>query len=338
MKKSAILITGANGEMGHGLIKALTNDMNKNIISLDINQIDKDIKPYIYDSFSGSILDNNILKKINDKYEINEIYHLAALLSAKAELYPETAQDVNVSGTLKLLNMSIKQAKKQKKTLKFFFPSSIAVYGLNGITNKTKAGKINESEHCYPETMYGCNKLYCEHLGRYFSLYYNRLSKEYKPGLIDFRAIRFPGLISALTLPTGGTTDYAPEMLHAAAKNKKYVCFVKENTRLPFMMMDDAINAIIQLMKTDKNSLTKMVYNIGSFSVSALDFKKIICNNFINAEINFNVNIKKQSMVDSWPEDIDYSSAEQDWGFSPKYNFEKSFLEYLIPIIRSQYE
>ena len=338
MIKSTILITGANGEMGHGLIKVLSKNSNKNIISLDINPIDDSIKSYISNSISGNILDNNIIEKINNQYEITEIYHLAALLSTKAEFSPQTAQDVNVSGTLNLLNLAIKQAKIQNKPIKFFFPSSIAVYGLNGIINKTSAGKINESQYCYPETMYGCNKLYCEHLGRYYSLYYNRLSKEYQSGLIDFRAIRFPGLISALTIPTGGTTDYAPEMLHAAASNKSYTCFVKENTKLPFMLMNDAIDAIIQLMKINKNCLTQMVYNIGSFSVTALDFKNIICNDFKNIKINFNIDIKRQSMVDSWPENIDYSSAENDWKFLPKYNFEKSFLNYLIPTIRSQYE
>jgi len=338
MLKTAILITGANGEMGHGLIQSLNKNKNKRIISLDINPINHKMKPYIFDTFQGSILDDDILKKINQKYEINEIYHLAALLSTKAEFSPQFAQEVNVNGTLKLLNFSIEQSKKQNKTIKFFFPSSIAVYGLNGLINKKKAGIINESQYCYPETMYGCNKLYCEHLGRYYSLYYNRLSEEYKSGLIDFRSIRFPGLISALTLPTGGTTDYAPEMLHAVANNKIYTCFVEKNTKLPFMMMDDAVDAIIQLMSTNKQSLTKMVYNIGSFSVSALDFKKIISNNFKNAEINFKVNPKRQSMVDSWPEDINYNSAKRDWNFSPKYNFEKSFLNYLIPIIRKRYE
>ena len=337
MIKSTILITGANGEIGHGLIKSISND-NKKIISLDINKIDNKMNPYIFDTLQGSILDDDILKQINEKYEINEIYHLAALLSTKAEFSPKSAQEVNVDGTLKLLNLSIEQAKKQKKSIKFFFPSSIAVYGLNGLNNKKKAGTINESEYCYPETMYGCNKLYCEHLGRYYSLYYNRLSEEYESGLIDFRSIRFPGLISALTLPTGGTTDYAPEMLHAAANNKTYTCFVEKNTRLPFMMMEDAIDAIIKLMSANKKSLTKLVYNIGSFNASALDFKKIISENFKNAEINFQIDKKRQSMVDSWPEDINYKSAQKDWNFSPKYNFEKSFLEYLIPIIRKQYE
>tara|TARA_Y100001968_G_scaffold133865_1_gene122114 strand:- start:691 stop:1686 length:996 start_codon:yes stop_codon:yes gene_type:complete len=331
MIKSTILITGSNGEMGHGLIKALSTLKNKQIISLDINPIDENIRPYILDSFNGSILDDNILNQINEKYQINEIYHLAALLSSKAESSPILAQEVNVGGTIKLLNMAIKQATIQNTTIKFFFPSSIAVYGLNGLKNKIKAGKINESQHCYPETMYGCNKLYCEHLGRYYTLYY-------KKGLIDFRSIRFPGLISAFTMPTGGTTDYAPEMLHAAATNRQYTCFVNQDTKLPFMMMDDAIDAIINLMQANQESLSQMIYNIGSFSATALEFKNIITKQFNNAKINFKVNEKKQSMVDSWPEDVDYTYATNDWNFSPKYNFEKSFLNYLIPSVRNKYE
>ena len=331
MIKTSILITGANGEMGHGLIKSLNKNFNKNIITLDINQIDQSIETYILESFKGSILDDKILDAITDKYQITEIYHLAALLSSKAESCPDLAQQVNVGGTVKLLNMAIDQSKNQNTKIKFFFPSSIAVYGLKGLKNKIKAGKITEQEHCFPETMYGCNKLYCEHLGRYYSLYY-------KSGSIDFRSIRFPGLISAHTMPTGGTTDYAPEMLHAAATNKQYTCFVGENTKLPFMMMDDAIDAIIKLMETDQKYLTEMIYNIGSFSVSALEFKNIINKEFKSAKIIFKVNEKKQAMVNSWPEDVDYSCAKKDWNFSPKLNFEKSFLDYLIPSVRRKYE
>ena len=334
----SILITGANGEIGHGLIKKLSKFKNKNIISLDINDIDSQIKPFVKDCINGSILDKNIISIINDKYKITQIYHLAALLSSKAEHSPKLAQDVNVNGTLKLLNLAIDQAKKNNHTVKFFFPSSIAVYGLNGLKNKNLAGKIDENQFCIPETMYGCNKLYCEHLGRYYSIYYNRLSKNYKPGLIDFRAIRFPGLISAYTLPTGGTTDYAPEMLHAAASNKLYTCFVEQNTTLPFMIMDDAIESIIKLMSTKKDKLSQMIYNVGSYSVSAIDFKNIIMKYYKNAKIEFSVDLKRQSMVDSWPEDINFNAAMSDWNFSPKYNFENSFKNYLIPKIRSQYE
>tara|TARA_Y100001980_G_scaffold45970_1_gene27811 strand:- start:2491 stop:3504 length:1014 start_codon:yes stop_codon:yes gene_type:complete len=334
----SILITGANGEMGHGLIKKLSELKNKNIVCLDIDNISGQIKHLVMDSINGSILDENIISYINDKYKITEIYHLAALLSSKAEHSPQLAQEVNVNGTLKLLNLAIEQSKKNNITVKFFFPSSIAVYGLNGLKNKNLAGKINEKQFCLPETIYGCNKLYSEHLGRYYSIYYNRLSKNYKPGLIDFRSIRFPGLISAYTLPTGGTTDYAPEMLHAAASNESYTCYVNENTTLPFMIMDDAIESIIKLMSTQKDKLNQLIYNIGSYSVSALDFKNIIMKYYNNAKIKFCTDLKRQSIVDSWPKDINYDAAVADWKFSPKYNFKNSFKDYLIPIIRRRYE
>jgi len=334
----SILITGANGEMGHGLIKKLSELKNKNIVCLDIDNISGQIKHLVMDNINGSILDENIISYINDKYKITEIYHLAALLSSKAEHSPQLAQEVNVNGTLKLLNLAIEQSKKNNITVKFFFPSSIAVYGLNGLKNKNLAGKINEKQFCLPETIYGCNKLYSEHLGRYYSIYYNRLSKNYKPGLIDFRSIRFPGLISAYTLPTGGTTDYAPEMLHAAASNESYTCYVNENTTLPFMIMDDAIESIIKLMSTQKDKLNQLIYNIGSYSVSALDFKNIIMKYYNNAKIKFCTDLKRQSIVDSWPKDINYDAAVADWKFSPKYNFKNSFKDYLIPIIRRRYE
>ena len=334
----SILITGANGEMGHGLIKKLSELKNKNIVCLDIDNISGQIKHLVMDSINGSILDENIISYINDKYKITEIYHLAALLSSKAEHSPQLAQEVNVNGTLKLLNLAIEQSKKNNITVKFFFPSSIAVYGLNGLKNKNLAGKINEKQFCLPETIYGCNKLYSEHLGRYYSIYYNRLSKNYKPGLIDFRSIRFPGLISAYTLPTGGTTDYAPEMLHAAASNESYTCYVNENTTLPFMIMDDAIESIIKLMSTQKDKLNQLIYNIGSYSVSALDFKNIIMKYYNNAKIKFCTDLKRQSIVDSWPKDINYDAAVADWKFSPKYNFKNSFKDYLIPIMRRRYE
>ena len=185
--------------------------------------------------------------------------------------------------------------------------------------------------------MYGCNKLYCEHLGRYYTQYYNRLAAEYTPGLVDFRAIRFPGLISAKTLPTGGTTDYAPEMLHSAARKIPYSCFVRENTKLPFMIMPDAIDSIIAIMSVARKQLSRTVYNISSFSVSAGDFRNNIIKYYTEAEIDFALDEKRQSMVDSWPEDVDDTAARKDWNFSPEYDFSRAFEDYLIPKIRNQY-
>lgn len=337
MRKSVILITGANGEMGQGLIQALSQNNTKRIVGLDLELLDDTIKPYVYEGVSGDILDSNVLERINSEYEITEIYHLAALLSTRAEFSPLSAHEVNVSGTLQLLNLAVEQARSHGNSVKFFFPSSIAVYGIKGIDEKNNAGKITEDQYCYPETMYGCNKLYCEHLGRYYTQHYNRLAAEFAPGLVDFRAIRFPGLISALTLPSGGTTDYAPEMLHFAARNKPYSCFVRKDTKLPFMIMPDAIDAIRAIMAVEKIQLTRTVYNISSFSVSADEFREIIQEKFPDAEIGFKLDEKRQSMVDSWPEDVEDTAARQDWNFSPEYDFSKAFKDYLIPEIRKQY-
>ena len=208
MRKKITLITGANGEIGHGLIKLLYNRGIRNIIALDLLPPNDEMKKMISSEIIGDILNNKLIEKINDKYEIQELYHLAALLSTQSELYPQKAHEVNVTGTLNLLSLAMKQGQINKYPVKFFFPSSIAVYSIQSGNND----KISEEKNINPKTMYGCNKLYCENVGAYFA-------NNYSPKLIDFRCIRFPGLISAYTVPTGGTSDYLPEMLHSAIKN-----------------------------------------------------------------------------------------------------------------------
>ena len=212
MRKPVILITGANGEMGHGLIHRLSKTTKTDILALDLEPLSKNIKDNILDGIQGDILDMNLLDMLNTEYEISAIYHLAALLSTRAEFSPLIAHEVNVNGTLNLLKLAMEQAQSQGKKVKFFFPSSIAVYGINSVEEKDRAGSITETEYLSPQTKYGCNKLYCEQLGTYFSNHYQQLSANYSPGLLDFRSLRFPGLISAITMPTGGTSDFIPEM------------------------------------------------------------------------------------------------------------------------------
>ncbi len=125
-------------------------------------------------------------------------------------------------------------------------PSSIAAYGLPDLETKHRAGKVKEDDYNTPSTMYGANKLYCEQLGRYYAKFYKQLAAEPQSGRVDFRSVRFPGLISALTVPSGGTSDYAPEMIHAAAKGEPYACFVRPDTRIPFMAMPDGIDALLE--------------------------------------------------------------------------------------------
>jgi nucleoside-diphosphate-sugar epimerase len=222
--------------------------------------------------------------------------------------------------------------------VKFLFPSSIAVYGLPSVAAKKSAGKVAEKDWTMPITMYGCNKLYCEHLGRYYAHHYRQLAADSdQRGGVDFRCIRFPGLISAVTVPSGGTSDYAPEMLHAAAQKKQYECFVREDVRIPFMAMPDAIDALLRLEAAPSSGLSQSVYNITSFSPSASEIRAIALRAFEGADITFRPDDKRQAIVDSWPEDVDDSAARKDWGFAPSFDQQRAFDEYLIPGIRQRY-
>lgn len=337
MRKPVILITGANGEVGHALISSLAAENNIDILGLDIDPLDDSIGKHLIETIQGSVLDTNLLERIQAQYEISEIYHLAAILSTRAEFSPMTAHDVNVGGTLNLLRLAMDEATSQEKTVKFFFPSSIAVYGMGGVREKGRAKQITEDQYRNPETIYGCNKLYCESLGIYFSRFYRRLAVGSPAGKIDFRSIRFPGLISATTLPSGGTSDFGPEMLHAAARNEPYSCFVREDTTMPFMTMIDAVRAIRMLMAASAGTLTRPIYHVAAFSTSAGEFRDRILSHFPKAKIDFVINDKRQAIVDSWPSDLNDRAARQDWGWKPEYDLETAFSRYLIPDVRKRY-
>jgi threonine 3-dehydrogenase len=337
IRTPATLITGANGEMGHGLIERLAHEGDQNIIAIDVRPVDEEIKSKCSSTLVGDILDVRLMERLASEYEIHTIYHLAALLSTRAEFTPEAGHRVNVEGTMYLLKLAIEQSRWQGAPVKFMFPSSIAVYGLPSLDAKRKAGRVKEQDWNQPITMYGCNKLYCEHLGRYYARHYRQLAADAEKAAVDFRAIRFPGLISAVTVPSGGTSDFAPEMLHAAAQGKSYACFVRQDVRIPFMAMPDAIAALLKLEAAPSTSLTRSVYNISSFNPSAGEIRSIVMQSFPNAEISFLPDDKRQAIVDSWPEDIDDSAARADWGLSPAYDQKRAFEEYLIPVIHRRY-
>jgi nucleoside-diphosphate-sugar epimerase len=338
IRKPGILITGANGEMGHGLITRLAAEGKHHIIALDIRPVDASLQRHCDATIVGDILDQRLLERLQSEYEIHCLYHLAALLSTRAEFTPEAAHRVNVEGTLNLLKLAIEQSRWHGQVVQFMFPSSIAVYGLPNREAKQAAGRVKETEWNFPATMYGCNKLYCEHLGRYYASHYRQLAADNTlQGGIDFRSIRFPGLISATTVPSGGTSDYAPEMLHAAAQNQSYACFVREDVRIPFMAMPDAINALLKLQVAPREKLTQAVYNIGSFNPSAGEIRDIVRRAFPKADITFRPDDKRQAIVDSWPADVDDSAARRDWGWAPEYDQARAFGEYLIPGIKERY-
>ncbi len=337
MRKEVVLITGANGEIGHGLIEHLGKQGEVAIVAMDIMQLDSYLLPYCQRFIQGDILDGMLLGRLVAEYEIRTIFHLASVLSTKAEYNPEGAHKVNVEGTLNLLRLAYEQSQWQGREVKFIYPSSIAAYGLPDVQTKQSAGKVKESDWLLPTTMYGCNKLYCEHLGRYYGSYYRQLAVDRQKHSIDFRSLRFPGLISAVTIPTGGTSDYASEMIHHAAQDLDYDCFVRSDTCLPFMVMPDAVKSLLMLEAAPRENLTQLVYNVTSFSVTANEITQMVQKAFPGIQVNSTPHSARQAIVDSWPSDIDNSAARHDWGWQPDYNQQRSFEEYLIPTIRQHY-
>lgn len=334
-RKPVVLITGASGEMGHGLIGALASEHD--VLALDIKEIEGELANSCRATLVGDILDKHMLERLVSEYEIHAIFHLAALLSTRSEFTPETAHEVNVTGTMNLLKLAVEQARWHGKPVKFLFPSSIAAYGVPSLEKKNEAGRVSE-EHCLePTTMYGCNKLYCEHLGRYYSRHYRQLAAETSSAGVDFRSIRFPGLVSAFTVPSGGTSDYGPEMLHAAAQGQPYDCFVREDTRIPFMAMPDAIDALLGLMAAPVEKLSTQVYNIAAFNPSAGEFAELVKKAFPAAKIRFSPDVRRQAIVDSWPSDVDDARARKDWGFKNEFDLSRAMNEYLLPNIKKRY-
>ncbi len=336
MRKKVIMITGAVGEIGQALVSYLTRETQIELLTMDLNPM-----PPGFDSsithVQGDILDDALLSRLVSEYEIDVIYHLAALLSTRAEFTPGLAHRVNVDGTMRLLQLAAEHSERSGRSTRFIFPSSIAAYGLPDLEIKGRDSDVREWEWNQPSTMYGCNKLYCELLGSYFSRNYQQLADK-TPTRVDFRSLRFPGLISAFTLPSGGTSDFAPEMIHAAARGEAYDCFVRADTRIPFMAMPDAVEALLSLSEASSDALKQRVYNVTSFSLTAAEIRDLVLKSFPEAQIRFQPDSRRQVIVDSWPADLDDSAARSDWGWSPVYDAKQAFETYLIPNIMQMYK
>jgi threonine 3-dehydrogenase len=335
MRKPVILVTGAGGEIGHGLVTRLSSSGSP-IVTLDVSPLDASLAPLVAREFTGSITDMSLLDRILAEFEIERVFHLAALLSTRSEFTPVTAHHVNVEGTLNLLEFAQREGESHGRPVMFIYPSSVAAFGLPSLEAKMRAGRVREDEYTHPTTMYGCNKLYCEQLGNYYARHYKQLSADAIPR-VDFRSVRFPGLISAMTVPSGGTSDYAPEMIHAAARGEAYDCFVRPDTTIPFMAMPDGVDALLALASAPRQHLTRTAYNLSAFSRSAAEIRDVVVAAFPSASIDYTVDPKRQGIVDSWPADVDDAAARADWGFAPKYDFERAFRAYLIPTIRQRY-
>jgi nucleoside-diphosphate-sugar epimerase len=321
MRTASVLVTGANGEIGHGLITRLAGS-GRPIVTIDIAPLEPSLSRLVRREVTGSITDSGLLERVLAEFEIDLVFHLAALLSTRSEFTPITAHH---------------EGESHGRPVVFLYPSSIAAYGLPDVATKASARRVREDEWNVPTTMYGCNKLYCEHLGRYYARHYKQLAADPAAGRVDFRCVRFPGLISALTMPSGGTSDYAPEMIHAAARGEPYACFVRPDTRIPFMTMPDAIEALLRLASVPRSQLTRTAYNLTAFSPAADEICEVVMKAFPGGQITWKVDDKRQRIVDSWPADVDDTAARADWGFAPRFDFSRAFDEYLIPTIRERY-
>lgn len=336
MSRQTILITGASGELGHGLVKELASRDECDLVCCDLQEFELESSRQPIKFLQGDILDRSFLDGLFSRFSFDAIFHLAAILSTGGEKNPAKAEEVNVSGSFNLLERARRQSEQRTLPTIFMFPSTIAAYGVEASLKK-HGQRVREEEFLQPITMYGINKRYVEELGRYFSTSCGMLEPGSKRNRLDFRALRYPGLLSADTVPTGGTSDYGPEMLHAAARGVPYSCFVNRETRLPFMVMPDAVKALLSLWRAPSNQLTRRVYNVGAFSVSAEEILAAIRLSFPKAIVDFKADSARLAIVNSWPEDIDDSVARHDWQWKPDYDLSRAFSEYLVPGVMRRY-
>ena len=338
MPNTVVLVTGANGEIGRALLRTLADHGGYDVATLDLLPPADEMRKLAGASYVGNVMDRHLLDQVAAQHEVDVVFHLAALLSTRGERDPELAHQINVEGTINVLRVAQNQSSRLGRPVRFLFPSSIAVYGLPSIDEKRAAGRVREEQWNVPITMYGCNKLYCEHLGRYFTFYVRQLGALAAAARIDFRALRFPGLLSAESVPGGGTSDFAPEMIHAAAEGRAYECFVEPEATIPFMAMPDAVRGLLELARADRARLSSCVYNIGAFHVSAGEISERVRRAFPGATIDYRPDPVRAKIVASWPEDVDDARARADWGWQPEYDWPAAFDAYLVPGIRARHD
>ena len=334
MPNTIALVTGASGEIGRSLLRVLALHGGYDLVSLDLVPPGDDLRGLVRASYVCSIAERSRVDEVAAHHEFDTVFHLAALLSARGEADPELAHQINVEGTRNVLRVAQSQSRRRGQAVRFVFPSSIAVYGLPSPGDKHAAGRVREEQWNLPTTMYGCNKLYCEHLGRYLSFHARPPGVDAEGARLDFRALRFPGLMSAETEPAGGTSDFGPEMIHAAARGEPYVCFVEPETRLPFMAMPDAVRALLTLERVERPSPSSCVYNVGAFSLSAAEIAERVEMAFPGTRIAYRPDPVRARIAASWPEDVDDSRARAEWGWRPEYDWGRAFDDYLAPGVR----
>lgn len=295
-----ILIIGACGQIGSELTLKLREIYgNNNVIASDIREGNENLmKSGPFEILNA--MDAEAIAKIVEKEQINEVYLMAAMLSATAEKNPSLAWDLNMNSLFHVLNLA-----KEGKIQKIFWPSSIAVFGPTTPRENTPQFTVME-----PATVYGISKQTGERWCEYYFKKYG----------VDVRSIRYPGLISWTTPPGGGTTDYAVDIFYKAIENKHYDCFLSEKSALPMMYMEDALNATISIMQSPKENIKiRSSYNLGGISFTPEEIAAEIKKHIPDFSIEYNPDFR-QAIADSWPASIDDSRAQADWGWNHKYD------------------
>jgi len=300
--KPIILVLGASGQIGTELTQKLRLIYgNSNIIASDIREGNEEMMasgPFEIIDATDKATILNIIKK----YNVTQVYLLAAMLSATAEQYPQKAWNLNMNSLLAVLDLA-----KEKHIQQIYWPSSIAVFGPTTPKENTPQKTVME-----PSTVYGISKV----SGEFWCSYYHE-----KYG-VDVRSLRYPGIISLKTKPGGGTTDYAVDIYFKALKEEKFECFLSENTRLPMMYMDDAVNATIQLMQAKSEDIKiRNSYNLAAMDFTPKEVAKAIKQYIPNFKITYKSDFR-QEIADSWPSSIDDSKARSDWGWQHQFDLE----------------
>jgi nucleoside-diphosphate-sugar epimerase len=313
-----ILVTGAAGQIGSELTLALRAKYGpENVVASDIRA---DAGAGLRDSGPFErldVLESSAITRVIKKQAVDTIYHMAALLSAVGEKRPQLAWNVNLNGTFRIL-----EAARENNLARVFCPSSIAVFGPETPRRNTPNDTILK-----PKTMYGLTKvageLLCDYYVRHFGL--------------DVRGCRYPGIISYETLPGGGTTDYAVAIFFEAVENKRYACFLREETRLPMMYMPDCLKATMDLMEADFARLNHHAdFNVTAMSFSAGELAAEIRKHIPDFEVSYAPDYR-QAIADSWPESIDDSTAREEWGWRPDYDLAR-MTEDMITVLRRRLE
>jgi nucleoside-diphosphate-sugar epimerase len=309
MSTERILIIGSNGQIGLELAENLRKSYGSdNVICSDVRRLDHQIEPFE----SLDILDQTKLYEIVKKYQITQVYLLAALLSATAEKNPKFAWDLNMNGLFHVLDLA-----KEGIIKKIYWPSSIAVFGPTTPRIHTPQYTVME-----PNTIYGISK----QAGERYCEYYHQ-----KHG-VDVRSIRYPGLIGWKSAPGGGTTDYAVHIYHEALKNKSYECFLSAETALPMMYMPDAIRATIELMEAPAEKVKiRSSYNLGGISFNPEEIAASIRKHIPSFTMSYNPDFR-QAIADSWPQSIDDTEARNHWGWKPEFDLDAMTQEMLTNI------